>query len=314
MENISLSNDSISLEKQPPKQKSLLKRFILALITLFIMFLLAQYLFLSAPSSFKENVIFNIKEDTNLRQLSFQLKKENIIRSRAAFEAFAIVYEGEKHIIPGDYLFEKKIPVYEIAHRVSKGQYHLGPIKVTIPEGFTVAQIATAFQGKMTNFNSDRFLLEAKEKEGYLFPDTYFFTRRDTDIEVLEYMSDNFEKKITPIRSEIVSSGKTEKEIIIMASIIEKEAKGSTDRAFISGILWKRISIGMPLQADAAPITYKEKGLPDNPISNPGLESIKASIYPQSSPYLYYLHDIDGVIHFARNFEEHKANKIKYLK
>ena len=126
-------------------------------------------------------------------------------------------------------------------------------------------------------------------------------------------MSDNFEKKITPSSANYFS-GKTEKEIIIMASIIEREAKGDTDRGIISGILWKRIQIGMPLQVDSAPETYKTKGLPDSPIGNPGLKAIEAAINPQSSSYLYYLHDKDGNIHYAKTFAEHEVNIEKYLK
>lgn len=99
-----------------------------------------------------------------------------------------------------------------------------------------------------------------------------------------------------------------------MASILEREAKGDQDREQISGILWKRLSIGMALQVDAAPETYKERGLPDSPIGNPGLESIYASLYPKTTPYLYYLHDKQGMIHYARSFAEHKANIAKYLK
>jgi UPF0755 protein len=121
-----------------------------------------------------------------------------------------------------------------------------------------------------------------------------------------------------------------------MASIIEKEAKGEEDRYFISGILWKRISKGIPLQVDApflyilgkesseltradlainSPFnTYKNKGLTPSPIGNPGLESIKAAIKPKDSPYLYYLHDSDGNIHYAKTYTEHLKNINKYLK
>ena len=127
-------------------------------------------------------------------------------------------------------------------------------------------------------------------------------------------MSENFEKKIAIVRPDILLSHKTEKEIIIMASIIEREAKRDPDRGFISGILWKRLSLGMPLQVDAVPETYKTKGLPETPISNPGMEAIKAAIHPQNSPYLYYLHDKNGNIHYAKNFAEHQANIKKYLK
>ena len=127
-------------------------------------------------------------------------------------------------------------------------------------------------------------------------------------------MSDNFERKIKTVRSDIVSSGKSENAIITMASIIEREAKGDIDRGYISGILWNRINKKMPLQVDASPDTYKVKGLPENPICNPGMEAIKASIHPVLSNYLYYLHDRNGIIHYAKTFEEHKKNKLKYLK
>ena len=126
--------------------------------------------------------------------------------------------------------------------------------------------------------------------------------------------NNNYERKILPLRSKIISIGKTENEIITMASLIEEESKGDIDRKLISGILWKRLSIGMPLQVDAEPSTYKTKGLPKYPISNPGIKSIEAAIYPEISNYLYYLHDKEGNIHFAKTFVEHKINKLKYLK
>jgi UPF0755 protein len=98
-----------------------------------------------------------------------------------------------------------------------------------------------------------------------------------------------------------------------MASLIEGEAKGDIDRGIISGILWKRIKIGMPLQVDASPETYKVKGLPKSPIGNPGIKTIEAAINPQNSPYFYYLHDKNGNIHYAKTFTEHEANIKKYL-
>ena len=98
-----------------------------------------------------------------------------------------------------------------------------------------------------------------------------------------------------------------------MASVIEREAKGDIDRELISGILWKRIAMNMPLQVDASPETYKTKGLPRSPISNPGLAAIKAAVYPKNSSYLYYLHDKSGIIHYAENLSEHNKNARKYL-
>jgi len=216
-------------------------------------------------------------------------------------------------VVEADYYFENKLPVYEIARRVSRGEHHMAPVVATIPEGFNRNQIAEVFASKLMNFNKDRFLSATKGLEGYLFPDTYFFLNTDDDATVLSSMKDNFSKKIATVYSDIMSSHKIEREIIIMASLIEAEAKGDADRGFISGILWKRLSIGMPLQVDSAPETYKTKGLPKNPIGNPGLRAIMAAIYPQKSPYLYYLHDKNGNIHYARTFAEHVQNKFKYL-
>jgi UPF0755 protein len=127
-------------------------------------------------------------------------------------------------------------------------------------------------------------------------------------------MHENFKKKVAPLRAEIDAFGKSEEEIIIMASIVEREADGDSDREVISGILWKRLERGIALQVDAAPVTYERRGLPESPIANPGLLAIEASLRPQASSYLYYLHDKEGGIHYARTFDEHRANIARYLK
>jgi len=289
------------------------KTVFLVIVTV-IAFLNIFYLFfLNAPGDFPLRAVVRIEPGMSLRSVSSVLKMKHIIRSRVVFESFVIIFGGEKHTVSADYLFENKLPVWQIALRIVRGEHYMAPIVVTIPEGFDLNQIGDTFALELTNFNKNRFLEKAKGLEGYLFPDTYFFlTNTDEDI-VLRSMNDNFKKKTNPLLPEISSSGKSEKEIIIMASIIEGEAKGDTDRGVISGILWRRIKIGMPLQVDAAPDTYKKKGLPENPIGNPGLEAIKAAIHPKNSPYLYYLHDKNGSIHYAKTFLEHKQNIAKYL-
>ena len=289
------------------------KKFIFCVVGILGILIVLNFLFFGVPKDFPVGQIIRIDQGTTLRSLSKDLKNENIIRSTAVFEVFVIIYGGEKHVVPGDYLFEKKLPVFEIARRIAKGRYNLTPIKVTIPEGFDVNQMADVFSSKLPKFNKNNFLIKAKSQEGYLFPDTYFFFSTSNEQDVLKYMSNNFQKKISSIQSEINASVKSEKDIIIMASLIEREAKGDTDRPIISGILWNRISKNMPLQVDAAPETYKTKGLPDAPICSPGLKAIEAAIHPQNSSFLYYLHDKDGVIHYAQNFAEHKQNISKYL-
>lgn len=295
-----------------------LGKVLLFLISLVAIFFLVYFIFLSAPVDFPIGTIFRIEQGKGLRSVSLKLKNEHIIRSRLAFEAFVIIFGREKNVIGADYYFENKLSVYEVARRISKGERRIAPIVVTIPEGFNTVQIADAFVFKLVNFNKDNFLLEAKGLEGKLFPDTYFFLTTDTETDVIKSMSVNFEKKISSLRSLIIglnkTTGRTEEDIIIMASIIEGEAKGESDGGFISGILWKRLSLGMPLQVDVAPETYKTKGLPKSPVNNPGLKAIKAAIYPINSSYLYYLHDKNGNIHYAKSFDEHRRNILKYLK
>jgi len=247
-----------------------------------------------------------------------KLKDAHIIRSRLAFEAFVIIFYREKGVMEADYYFEEKESVYKVARRLSKGEHGMAPVVVTIPEGYTVAQISETFASKLINFNESKFLSVAGEKEGYFFPDTYFFLTTDTEQDVIRSMSSNFEKKLALVRQDIHDQGKTtgrtEKDIIIMASLIEGEANGDTDREIISGILWKRIAMGMRLQVDVAPITYETMGLPKKAVGNPGLAAIKAAMYPKSSVYLYYLHDKDGIIRYAKTFAEHRQNVLKYLK
>jgi UPF0755 protein len=314
MENLFKPNNPTEFTNNSSKHDVLPKSVIIYTIGIFLFFLLCYFLFLRAPDAFPSQIIVNVEKGATLTSISENLKEKHIIRSKVLFETFVVIYGGENHIGEGDYLFENKLPVFEVARRMVKRDRHLAPVKVTIPEGFDRLQIAEAFSFKLKNFNKDNFLLEAKSKEGYLFPDTYFFLTTDNDEDVIKYMSDNFNKKIKPFERDIASSGKNQNEIIIMASIIEREAKGDNDRGIISGILWKRISKKMPLQVDAAPETYKARGLPQNPICNPGIEAIKASIKPISSNYLYYLHDKNGLIHYARTFTEHQANIKNYLK
>lgn len=274
---------------------------------------LCYWLFLSAPAAFPTGAVVNVPEGSSLRALSRALKDQRVIRSRAAFEAFVIAYGGERHLLPGDYQYPRTLPVFLVARSVARGTDRLPPVKLTIPEGFTREDIATLAAAKLPKFSAANFLSKTKDLEGYLFPDTYFFFSNDTEDGVIQYLRDNFARKIAPLAADIAASGHTEREIVTMASIIEGEAEGDQDRAVISGILWKRLAAGMRLEVDAAPSTYDRDGLPSAPVSNPGLAAIQAAIHPVASPYFFYLHDRDGAIHYARTFEEHKANKAKYL-
>jgi len=173
--------------------------------------------------------------------------------------------------------------------------------------------------------------------EGYLFPDTYFVEKTATCQEIIEMFLKNFSKKLTPdLQEEIKRQKKTIFEIVTMASLLEKEVKTQEDKEIVAGILYKRQKAGMPLQVDAtityitgrkttkitfeelqidSPYnTYKYLGLPLGPISNPGMESILAAIYPKQSSYWYYLSTPDGKTIFSKTLSEHNQNKAKYLR
>ncbi|MFH1608396.1 MAG: endolytic transglycosylase MltG [Patescibacteria group bacterium] len=319
MENLELQNSElinleISDSNNKNKKKFLPKKFSFY-ASLFVLFIFIFYfLFFSAPRNFPVGSNVSIESGESLRSISENLKEKNIIRSRVLFETFVIILGGEKNILVGDYLFENKISVFAVAKKLAFKERNLIKMKVTIPEGFDNLEIANTFVSKLSNFGKDKFLEQANNEQGYLFPDTYFFFSSDNELDVLDYMKSNFDKKIKEVSADIISSDKSQEDIIIMASIIEKEAKGDNDRGIIAGILWNRISKNMPLQVDADLWTYKNKGLPVNPICNPGIEAIKAAIKPTKSSYLYYLHDPDGGIHYAKSFLEHQSNIKKYLK
>ena len=185
------------------------------------------------------------------------------------------------------------------------------------------------------SFDNATFYNMAKSFEGYLFPDTYFFYSNVTPDQVIETLRNNFNQKIKTALLDIQASGKSLQDVITMASIVEREATSSTDRKMIAGVLWKRISISMPLQVDppfyyilgkdSSQITlkdlamdspynlYKNKGLPPTPITNPGMSSILATVNPTTSNNLFFLSDKKGAIHYAPTYEGHVANKLKYL-
>jgi len=307
--------DPIVLPVEVQRKTSTVYKVLVFVVLGIVLCLIGIYLaFIEAPYDFKVGEVVSVEAGKSLRSVSLHLQQQHFIKSRIAFEGFVIMYGGEKHIIPGDYMFEKKVSVEEVAYRISKGDKRLSMVKITIPEGFSNLDIAEICSLKLENFSKSKFLTRAENMEGYLFPDTYFFSTTDNEEDVFLLMKRNFERKTATLLKEIEQKGMNQKDIFVMASILEREAKGDADRGLISGILWHRIRIGMALQVDAAPDTYKTKGLPDKPISNPGILAIRAAMYPENSDYLYYLHGEDGEVHFAKTFDEHRQNKKKYLR
>lgn len=152
----------------------------------------------------------------------------------------------------GDYQFHQPQNAFSIARAVVHGYYGLTPVRIRIPEGSTVTDMAKIYERMLPRFNAERFIEIAKPHEGYYFPDTYFFLPNATEETVAQTMRENFDVRIESLRDKIDASGKTLDEILTMASIVELEAHIYQDRRMIAGLLWNRIDINMPLQVDAA--------------------------------------------------------------
>lgn len=291
-----------------------------------IFFVLAGFLgyfFLSAPANFPSGKTAMIEKGTGLAEISDKLEEQGFIRNKYGFALYARALNKSKKIKYGKYLFNEPVSVFALTRRLTKGEFGFKPMKIVVPEGLTVKEIAELFGG-FENFDKTEFLEKAGMLEGYLFPDTYLFLPSAETEQIIGTMKDNFKKK----------AGDVGEDVVIMASLIEKEVSDSDDRKIISGILWKRLGLGMALQVDAvfpyitgrqkvlsddlkinSPYnTYLHKGLPPGPISNPGLDAIEAVRNPKESSYFYYLSGPDGKTHFAKTFAEHLKNKEKYLK
>ncbi|MGM0629294.1 MAG: endolytic transglycosylase MltG [Patescibacteria group bacterium] len=278
-------------------------------------------------------IILEIEEGDNLGDISEKVKEKELIRSPFFFRAFVIILEGEHSIPAGDYYFSKPEPVYVLAQRLVEGDYGLEPVRVTIREGWDVFEVADYLDKRFGRFNRETFF-EISE-EGYLAPDTYFFSSFSSTEHLVDRMKSNFESNWQEIKEEFNPERKKE-DIIIMASILEKEANTVESKRKIADILWRRLEDGMPLQVDASfsyvnnkntyqltledlkidnPYnTYKNTGLPPTPIANPGMNAIIAAVDPIDNPYWYFLSDLSGNMYYGRDFDEHQYNRENYLR
>jgi len=279
--------------------------------------------------------VFIIESGQGLEEVAQNLFEANLISGKIWFNSY-ITYKGwATQLQAGEYVLSPVLNIRQISRKIVKGDTLSNEIKVTIPEGFTLRQI-DARLANVGLINSGE-LLKKSELEGYLFPDTYNFDKNAELDDIIVTMMDNFDKKLDKeLVTEIERQKKTINDIVIMASIIEKELPNYDEMRIISGIFWKRLSINYPLQSCAtiayvlnidkwiysiedtkvnSPYnTYQNVGLPPGPINNPGLSSIKAAIYPIYTDYNFFLSAPNGETIFSRTFEEHNANKYKYLK
>jgi UPF0755 protein len=306
----------------------ILENFLKGIFVFLVTFFSLVFLFLWGVFLPKEKIsgpkIFSVEKGQGLFEIGENLEKEGLIKSKFFFDFYVILIGKERNLQAGKYLLSPSMNVSQIAQEIISGD--IAKMKVTIPEGFTVKEIEEILGIELPGENL----------EGYLFPDTYYFPIDVSSEEVVRIMRENFEKKLSPYKEEIEKSGRSLQEIITMASLLEKEVKTKEEKEIVSGILWKRLKAGVPLQVDAtityitgkkttkisfedlqidSPYnTYKYKGLPPGPICNPGLESILAALYPKESEYWYYLSTPEGKTLFFKTLEEHNLAKAKYLR
>lgn len=295
-----------------------------------------------------ETITYTVPKGWGDVEIAKDLENIGIIRSAYFFRFYAVASFKHSELKAGKYVFSPRMSAYEIAKKLTRGDVIKD--KILIYEGWDAEDIGEYLESKEVCPKDDFIVAASKDYsaefdflkdkpedinlEGFLFPDTYEISEGISCDDFVITMLSNFERKLTPeLETQIQEKGKSVFEIITMASMIEKEVRSLNDKKIVSGILWKRIEVGMPLQIDAtinyitgksdpaasikdtkidSPYnTYKYKGLPKGPISNPGINSIIAAINPKDSPYWFYLSD--GSTIFSETFEEHTANKAKYL-
>ena len=279
----------------------------------------------------------------------------NAIGSHTRFELLASLLGWESRLEPGDYTFEAGLTTYEILRRIHFGE--TSPLRVVIPEGLRLEQVterlaqssvisADAFRAALKSVSAETLAGSlainrplGASLEGYLFPSAYSFPLGGSADDIIRLMLSRFNDSLTPqLLEQINDSGRTLHEILIIASIIEREVVEDSERALVSAVIWNRLDTGMPLQMDStvqyavgrpedwwkqdltladlsvdSPYnTYRASGLPPTPIASPGWASIEAAANPANVPYMFFVAKGDGTHVFAVTYEEHQANVERY--
>ncbi len=279
--------------------------------------------------------VFTVSTGENIRTIADNLTQEEVIDSPTLFIASSYLW-GNK-VVAGSYHFLESKSVFSRAKDLYHGEKNSLTKRVLIHEGSNAFEIATAFQGVFPNFSKDEFVVLAIAEHGYLYPDTYFFAEDEepTPQEVIAIMKETFESKNRDILNDY-SGPFSELELITLASIVELEARNYDDRRKIASVLFNRLSADIPLQVDVSfrfingkgtfdltkqdlniddpHNTYKNKGIPPKPISNPSKQSLQAVVDPYISNYLFFLADKNGVTHFSETHDEHVIKKAKFIR
>ncbi len=328
-----------------------LAAFVLCVLALGAFFLSYVYF---GKGNFEGVKYVEIARGLGSREIAALLKREGAINSKWLFVFYVSLSGAASSLKPGTY----ELPHASLAEIVNLLVAGEKEEIIVIPEGWTAQDIGE-YLGTKNILSKNEFTSLAENKlfpssairrldfvkdipagrglEGYLFPDTYRIFPTASAEEIVVKMLENFDRKFTQdMQDEVRRQGKTVFDIVTIASLIEKEVRSDEDRALVSGILWKRLRLGIPLQVDATITyltgksttkisreetridssynTYRYAGLPYGPIANPGFSALGAAVHPKESPYLYYLSTPEGRTIFSRTLEEHAIAKARYIK
>ncbi|MDR1086940.1 MAG: endolytic transglycosylase MltG [Endomicrobium sp.] len=301
--------------------------FILAVVVLS----LALFLCLGFMSASGNKTMFMVKKGENFSTVASRLENQSLILSKKIFLFFVKLTNSQGRLKAGIYELSGNDGILKILKKLKSNSSNF--IRITIPEGNNIKQIANIISDKV-KIDKEKFIKIVTEKnlEGYLVPETYFISPGISEEELIDIMHNEFDKKITQdMYKRAKDIGIPFKDIIIMASIIEKETVKPEERSIISAVFYNRLKKKIMLQSCATVLyamgvvkeklsledtkfkspynTYLHFGLPPGPISNPGIESIKAALYPADFGALYFVSNGDGSHLFAKTFDEHVKNK-----
>jgi UPF0755 protein len=289
-----------------------------------------------------------IPQGASVARIATLLADAGVVSDPLSFRVAARVAGADRHLQAGEYRFTEPASLLQVIERLAGGDVYARPI--TFPEGLTIKDmakiVADAGLGSAEEFEqaaADRtriidFDPEARSLEGYLFPDTYAFPRNIGAAGVVAAMVDRFKSIVTEdMRRAAAERGMTLREVVTLASLIEKETGAGGERPTVSAVYHNRLKLGMPLQCDPTVIyalmlkgtwrgnltrqdlqvdspynTYRYPGLPAGPIASPGKGAIEAALHPADVPYLYFVSRNDGTHAFASTLDEHNRNVFRW--
>jgi UPF0755 protein len=289
-------------------------------------------------------VFVDIAPGTSTTSIAVQLDRAGVIRNRYAFDLLRLIKRGR--LVAGEYRFDHPAPATEVYERLHRGDVYF--IALTIPEGYNIFDIAQAVAAAGLA-DRDRFLAaersqtalisdlspDAPSLEGFLFPDTYKFTRRTTPLQILSAMVRRFRQISAQLN--VAASGRPIPETVTLASLVEKEVAQGSERPLVAGVFINRLTYDIPLATDPSVIyaalldhryrgtiyasdlhaespynTYRHTGLPPGPICNPGVAALKAAIAPAHTDFLYFVADAQGHSRFSATLKEHAQQVQQY--